>query len=276
MSHTGDLVEALAQIGAARDSAIDLADAALMLSALDHPGLALAPYRAHLAALAADTARAAGGTGESLTSRIRALAVAFAAAGYAGDTATYDDPQNADLIRVIDRRRGLPVALAILWLHAARAQGWAAVGLAFPGHFLIRLEHGGKRAILDPFHGGAARTPGDLRDLLKQVAGIDAELRPEHYAPLSNRDVLVRLLNNVKLRALQGNDAARALEIVDRLRLIAPGHTELLREAALCHMRLGNLRRAVEMLENYLAAADDGAARDEAALLLQRLRARLN
>jgi regulator of sirC expression with transglutaminase-like and TPR domain len=277
VSATGDLVEALAQVGAARDHAIDLADTALMLAALDHPGLDLAPYRAHLATLAAETgAAAAGGAAEALAPRIRALADTFAAQGYEGDIDTYDDPQNADLISVIDRRRGLPVALAVLWLHAARAQGWMAAGLAFPGHFLIRLESERERAILDPFHGGELREAGELRDLLKQVAGMDAELRPEHYAAVGNRDILLRLLNNVKLRSLQAGDATRALEIVDRLRLIAPNHVELLREAALCHMRLDNLKRAAEMLERYLAEADDGPARDEAATLLQHLRARLN
>ena len=275
MTTTGEVVEALAAVGAARDHAIDLAATALLLAALDHAETPLDPYRDHLAQLAADAKQAAGRS-PGIAARVAALGAVFARHGYSGDVATYDDPDNADLIRVIDRRMGLPVALAILWLHAARANGWAANGLAFPGHFLIRLEGDGDRAIVDPFHGGRVCEAGDLRDLLKQVAGLDAELRPEHYAAVGNRDVLLRLLNNVKLRSLQAGDAARAADIIDRLRLIAPARIELLREAGLCHARLGNLGRASEMLTAFLAAAEEGPAKAEAAAVLQRLRARLN
>ena len=275
MTATGALVEALAAVGATRDHAIDLAGTALILAALDHRSTPLDSYRDHLAELARDAAVEAGPEPD-LAQRIRALATTFERHGYSGDVASYDDPDNADLIRVIDRRKGLPVALAILWLHAARANGWTATGLAFPGHFLIRLETEGDRAIVDPFHGGKVRDPGELRELLKQVAGLDAELRPEHYAPVGNRDVLLRLLNNVKLRCLQAGDAARAAEIIDRLRLIAPDRIELLREAGLCHARLGNLARAGEMLTAFIDAAEEGPARSEAVALLKRLRARLN
>lgn len=275
MTATGTLVEALAAVGAMRDHAIDLAETALLLAALDHRATPLNPYREHLGILAHDTAVAAGREPD-LARRIQALATTFARHGYSGDVATYDDPDNADLIRVIDRRKGLPVALAILWIHAARTSGWDAVGLAFPGHFLIRLETERERAIVDPFHDGKVREPGELRELLKQVAGLDAELQPAHYAAVGNRDVLLRLLNNVKLRSLQAGDAGRAAEIIDRLRLIAPDHIELLREAGLCHARLGNLARAGEMLSAFVDAAEDGPAKTEAAALLQRLRARLN
>jgi regulator of sirC expression with transglutaminase-like and TPR domain len=275
VNSAGALIASLAAVGAARDQAIDLAQTALILAALDHRATLLDGYRAHLGELARDAAAAAG-PAPDLARRIDALTAIFARHGYSGDVATYDDPDNADLIRVIDRRKGLPVALAILWIHAARANGWPAAGLAFPGHFLIRLETEHARAIVDPFHGGKVREPGELRELLKQVAGLDAELRPAHYAAVGNRDVLLRLLNNVKLRSLQAGDAGRAAEIIDRLRLIAPDHIELLREAGLCHARLGNLARAGEMLSAFVDAAEDGPAKSEAAALLQRLRARLN
>jgi regulator of sirC expression with transglutaminase-like and TPR domain len=196
--------------------------------------------------------------------------------GYAGDTLTYEDPQNANLMRVIDRRKGLPVALGILYLHAARAQGWDAAGLSFPGHFLVRLERGPVRVIVDPFNGGREMAAEDMRGVLKTVAGAEAELRPEHYAPAGSRDVLVRLLSNIKLRAAQTDDAARALEIIDRILLIAPGQTALLREAGLFHARLGNLKSAQEALAAFIGRSGDAAMRAEAEKLLQQLRTRLN
>src|SRR5437762_2595704 len=133
---------------------LPIGEAALALAAFDRPRVALGRYRQHLATIARDVGRHSGAQGD-LAARARALnEIILLKHGYSGDELTYDDLQNANLTRVVDRRKGLPVALGILYLHAARAQGWESVGLAFPGHFLIRLGDGPERLILDPFHGG--------------------------------------------------------------------------------------------------------------------------
>jgi regulator of sirC expression with transglutaminase-like and TPR domain len=273
-----DIRDELAAIGGLDDDAIDIARTALLLAALDRPGVSREPYRAHLDEIAAAVAaRVPAGATHNLARRAGALAAVLGGEmGYAGDTLTYEDPQNANLMRVIDRRKGLPVALGILYLHAARAQGWDAAGLSFPGHFLVRLERGPVRVIVDPFNGGREMAAEDMRGVLKTVAGAEAELRPEHYAPAGSRDVLVRLLSNIKLRAAQTDDAARALEIIDRILLIAPGQTALLREAGLFHARLGNLKSAQEALAAFIGRSGDAAMRAEAEKLLQQLRTRLN
>src|SRR5215470_10672456 len=195
----------LREVGRADDAAIDLGEAALHLATFRRPRVPLARYREHLATLAGDVAAALGPEPEApaaaLTRRVEALKAALIDKnGYRGDRLTYDDLQNANLMRVIDRRRGLPVALGILYLHAARAQGWRAEGLNFPGHFLLRLEDGRERAIVDPFHAGMTRSTSDLRGLLKASAGNDAELNPRLYEAVSNRHVLLRLQNNVVTR----------------------------------------------------------------------------
>ena len=143
--------------------------------------------------------------GGDLAARARALnEIILLKHGYSGDELTYDDVQNANLIRVVDRRKGLPVALGILYLHAARAQGWDSVGLAFPGHFLIRLSDGPERLIIDPFHGGRICDAASLRELLKAMAGQDVELTPRITRRCPDRDVLLRLQNNIKSRLLAG------------------------------------------------------------------------
>ena len=135
----------LREIGAQADQAIDLAEAALALAWLDRPRVEPERYRHHLALLARDVAAAAAAEDEDedededddpaagrLDRRVAALnGVILGKYGYAGDSQTYEDPQNANLMRVIDRRKGLPVALGIVYLHAARAQGWEAHGLGF-------------------------------------------------------------------------------------------------------------------------------------------------
>src|SRR3546814_1017273 len=111
--------------------------------------------------------------------------------------------RNVDMRRVMDGRRGLLVGLGSLYLDGARAQGWPICGLNFPGHFLLRLDLGAERTIIDPFNGGETRDAAALRALLKTMAGEAAELRPEHTRPVGCRDVLLRLQNNVKLRRVQ-------------------------------------------------------------------------
>ena len=196
--------------------------------------------------------------------------------GYSGDALTYDDLQNANLMRVVDRRKGLPVALGILYMHAGRAQGWETVGLAFPGHFLVRLSDGPERLILDPFHGGRICTAAELRELLKATAGTDSELQTEHYTPVSDRDVLLRLQNNLKARLFQAVQYERAVTVAETMLMLAPDLVGLWREAGLLHAQLGNMRSAAAAFEQVVLRAPDEMARHQAAALLQQLRSKLN
>jgi len=260
------------------DADMNLAECALLLASLDHPEDDLSPFRSHLVNLASDVSTAApDGPTHDVSGQARALADALAGKhSYAGDTLSYDDPRNADFIQVIERRKGLPVALAILYLHAARAQGWAATGINFPGHFLIRLEGRGGRVILDPFHGGVERDVADLRGLLKQMTGIEAELEPEHYAPIGNRQTLIRLLNNIKLRAAAAKESDRVAEILDRMLMLAPHELSLLREAGQRHAEIGNMKKAIKALETVIARSTSDAMRHETEALLRQVRSRLN
>ena len=259
----------LAGLGEAR---LPLAQAALALAALERPRVDLARYHHHLAALVDEVGAAASRTSD----RIEALnSVLIGRYGYAGDTLTYDDLQNANLMRVVDRRKGLPVALGILYIHAGRAQGWDVAGLAFPGHFMVRLEADGRRRIIDPFHQGRVREAAELRELLKSTVGQAAELSPEHYADVSDRAVLLRLQNNVKLRLVQTRQTEGALAAIDSMLLFAPEEASLWYEAGQINAALGKLRAAITALERFLTLTDDATARHRAALLLQQLRARL-
>ena len=266
----------LRELGASGERVLPIAEAALALASFDRPRVGFKRYRDHLKLLARDVGRHPGAVGD-LAARTRALnEIILLKNGYSGDELTYDDLQNADLIRVIDRRKGLPVALGLLYIHAARAQGWDMAGLAFPGHFLVRLSEGRERVIIDPFHGGQICGAAELRDLLKAATGHESELLPEHYAVVSDRDVLLRLQNNLKARLLQAQDARRALAVLETMLMLAPDIAELWREAGMLHRDLGNMRAAAAALEQYVVRADDGMARHRAAAVLQQLRSQLN
>src|ERR1700730_4158564 len=172
----------LRELGTTASPVLPIGEAALALASFERPPVALGRYRQHLTTIARDVGRHAGARGD-LTARAQALnEIIVLKYGYSGDELTYDDLQNANLMRVVERRKGLPVALGILYLHTARAQGWDSVGLAFPGHFLIRLTDAAERLILDPFHGGQICEAAMLRELLKAMAGQEIEALAEPQA----------------------------------------------------------------------------------------------
>ncbi|MFQ5973388.1 MAG: SirB1 family protein [Alphaproteobacteria bacterium] len=280
MSSRAEAEEVLRSAGRREDAEIDLAEVALAFASLDRPGVALASYRTHLDELAGDVAsayaRPAAGV-DGIGAMLSALSGAIHRQhGYRGDTETYDDLQNANLMRVIDRRRGLPITLGILYLHTARRHGWRLAGLNFPGHFLLRLEDRGRSVIIDPFGGGRIMEPEDLRGFLKRNSGPEAELRPEHHAPASNLQILLRLQNNIKVRLLAEGRVESALAVVDSLLLLAPGVAMLWHEAGLLHARLGSLRAAIVAFQHAVELAADATSRQRFGAQLEHLRSRLN
>jgi regulator of sirC expression with transglutaminase-like and TPR domain len=271
-----DVWAGLEAVGRQTDETIDLAEAALLLAALDAPDSDLAPYRRHLAELASDLGDLALAGDDTLDARASALRQVIAGQHrYVGDRRTYDDLDNANLIRVIDRRRGLPVALGILYLHAARALGWRAAGINFPGHFLVAIEGDDERVLLDPFERGAEVDMDTLQRMLKATLGADAELQPEYYATMTNRGVLLRLQNNIKQRVRDAGDHRRAAQVVQAMLAVAPEIPDLWREAAELRAGLGEMRWALQALDRFLLLSDD-STRADALALRRSLAAKLN
>jgi regulator of sirC expression with transglutaminase-like and TPR domain len=274
MSRT-EPTEYLRRLGDSGEGPHDLAVAALMLSALDHAECALDLYRTHLAEIA-EQARLHTRLATSAMEGARSLASLLAGRyGYDGDRIAYDDPSNADIIAVIDRRRGMPVALGILYLHAARAAGCDAVGLSSPGHFLLRVGLRGTEALVDPFNGGAALEGENFRapPSLRALPGNERQA----LQAVCDTDILLRLENNLKLRALQMGATERALEIAQRMALIAPRRPEIWMELASLSEAEGALGAARRAYETCLALAQSGAPlHNEAALGLHGLKRRLN
>lgn len=269
-------LDELVAIGATPDVEIELAETALLLASIDRPDESLAPYRVHLAELA-QAANAATRCSDSVRVQADALRATVAGQfGYRGDSESYDDVRNANLLSVIDRRRGLPVALGILYIHAARAYGSDIAGLNFPSHFVIRLEARGQRLVLDPFDEFAPMDAAALRRRLKELHGDDAELEAAFHAPVGNRDILVRLQNNLKVRAVNAGDLPRAIEVLETMVRIAPKRPELWWEKALLHYQVGGVKTAIATLESFLDAAAPGVHHPQMEDLLRQLRSTMN
>ncbi len=269
---------ALDAIGQLPDTEIDIADAALQFARVDVPDSAWLAARQHLSDLARDAvALAAEVRAGDLAARAAALADLLAVKyRYGGDADTYDDVANANLIRVIERRQGLPVALGVLWLHAARATGWEAHGVDFPSHFLIALEGKGTKTVLDVFSGGTTLDARSLRGLLKQIEGEKAELRPGLLQPMSTRAVLLRLQNNIKLRRLHAGHLRAALACAEDMLRIAPDQAALWRETALMNQRLDQVAAALRCFERFLTLVPEGEMAARTRNIMEELRARLN
>lgn len=210
----------LNRLGLIDEDEIELDEAALALALLDHAGTDLAPYRELLDDIVERVEELGRGDG---TAEARAAALAAVLAGeygFRGDADTYDDPDNADLIRVIDRRRGLPVSLSILWVATARRLGWEADALNLPGHVLVRIGSSSDGVIVDPFAGGSLVGPARLGAIFRAYA-LPGSQPP--IATLPNRAVLVRLLQNQASRAEQAGQEQRALQLYERMTTLAPG-----------------------------------------------------
>jgi regulator of sirC expression with transglutaminase-like and TPR domain len=249
------MTEAVTNLGLLDDDEIELDHAALALSELDHPGIDLSPYVELLDGIGerleahsdADTAEA----------QSRALAQVFHDEfGFVGDAETYDAPLNADLVRVLDRRRGLPVSLSLLYVAAARRMGWTAHALNTPGHVLVRVGDG-PACLIDPFNGGIPVSPERLAALLYGALGPAALPRPEHVAPMSNRSVLVRLLLNQASRAERDGDPTRALTIYRRMTVVAPDNPDGWWESARLQLQLHDVDGARGSLSAMLEVTRD-------------------
>jgi regulator of sirC expression with transglutaminase-like and TPR domain len=273
MTARDDPFDYLKRLGAAGEGPHDIAVAALMLSSLDHPTLPLDQQRAHLDEIAS-LARKEAPLIVSAEDGARLISnLLNARYGYEGDRLTYDDPRNADLIQVIQRRRGMPVALGILYIHAARAAGLAASGLDTPAHFLVMFAKSRVEILIDPFNGGAMLDPERAGGPPRMGAPGQAHLAQ----PVSDVDVLLRLQNNLKIRALHIGDRGRALEIAKRMILIGPGRAELWLDLARLNEANGVLGDARRAYESCLDIARAGQSlHNEAALGLAGLKRRIN
>lgn len=274
MTARNDILSSLSLVGSQQDEDIDLAETALVLASLDDPKRSLDPYREHLSHLTRALKDRYRSENESLDSRIDSLSGVLIDEGYQGDVDTYDDLRNANLMDVIDRRRGLPVTLGILHLHLARSMGWSMVGLNFPGHFLVRFDYEGERVILDPFAPGMICDVAELRAMLKAMEGDGAELQPAHYQPVGNRDTLLRLQNNFKLRHINNGAIDKALEQLAVMRLFAPRDSALWRETGLLEAHMGNTSAAIDALEEFMRLTDNVRHVRQTEMLIRRLKTR--
>ncbi|NIM00560.1 MAG: tetratricopeptide repeat protein [Acidobacteria bacterium] len=172
--------------------------------------------------------------------------------GFRGDTDNYNDPNNCYLHEVMNRRMGIPLTLSLLFIEVARAAGFRAVGIGLPGHFIARVRWQQRDILADPYHGGVIVSEEDCRELVGRTTGRPSLFRRELLRGATDRQMLSRLLLNLKHIHLERQDYARALGVVERLLMLTPNDPGEIRDRGLLKAHLGRPGAAIADLETYL------------------------
>ena len=253
----GEEFQRLAREG---DEAIDLAQGALLIAAEEYPQLDIPAYRGKLDALGATLKhrlRPDIGPTETILALNRYL---FEELNFHGASENYYDPRNSFLNDVLDRRVGIPITLSILYIVVGRHIGLDLDGVSFPGHFLVRCPVRDGTVVLDPFHKGVSLGIDDLQKRLTPLQGGVTPSRAEIAAmlvPASNREILARLLRNLRGIYQHFNQLPQALSATSRILVLTPANAAEWRERAGLHHRLECFRAALSDYQNYLALAPE-------------------
>jgi regulator of sirC expression with transglutaminase-like and TPR domain len=274
----GAPLEAFARLLEKDDARIDLALACLMIAQDAYPGLEVERYLGEIERMALRL-RALLPQEAGAEDRVVALnQFLFEDLGYRGNAEEYYDPRNSYLNEVIDRKTGIPITLSVLYMELGRRTGLPLQGVSFPGHFLVRLRLRGGTLVLDPFAGGAPQSEPELRERLQRVIppGVRAaELPLEQFLePASNRQILARMLRNLKGIYREADEPQRMLDVLNRMLVVAPEASAELRDRGIVYQRLECYRAALKDLSDYAEREPDAPDQDDVRVRLMELSAR--
>jgi regulator of sirC expression with transglutaminase-like and TPR domain len=238
----------------------DLAPAALTIARVEYPSLDVEGYLDAIHRMGDTAADRVTGAGASGHDAIKVLnEYLYDEQRFTGNRHSYDDPRNSFLNEVLDRRTGIPISLAVVYLEVARRAGVHVAGVNFPGHFLLRapddrarLQFGADFLIVDPFHGGALLSEVDCREILKQHVGDQAAFDTDLLAPATRHEIVVRMLVNLKRLYVRMRSFPQARFVADLLLTIDPSALSELRDRGLLAYHLEDFSAALRDLETYL------------------------
>lgn len=264
------------------DSRIDLSRACLLIAQDAYPSLDVEHYLGQIERLAE---RLRGQLPQAVGAEERVVALnqfLYEDLGFWGNTEDYYDPRNSYLNDVLERRTGIPITLSILYMEIGRRIGLPLEGVSFPGHFLVRLRLRGGVLILDAFAGGAPQSEDELRQRLQRVIPEDAvgeapvaELPLDQFLePATNRQILSRLLRNLKAIYREADKPELLLDVLNRMLLVSPDASAELRDRGFVYQRLECFRAALTDLTHYAEREPDAADLDEVRARLMELSAR--
>jgi len=277
----GVALQPFAQLISREDARIDLARACLLIAQDAYPDLDVERYIGEIERMATRL-RARLAPSAAGEDRVVALnQLLYEELGYWGNTQDYYDPRNSYLNEVIDRRTGMPITMSILYMELGRRIGLPVEGVSFPGHFLVRVRLRGGMLVLDPFSGGAPQSEDELRSRVKRVIpdGVADDLPAselpldQFLEPATNRQILARVLRNLKGIYRKANKPERMLDVLNRMLLVTPDASAELRDRGYVYQRLECYRAAFKDLTDYAEREPDAPDLDEVRSKLMELSA---
>jgi regulator of sirC expression with transglutaminase-like and TPR domain len=277
----GAALEPFARLIADEDARIDLARACLLIAQDAYPELDIERYLGEIERMAT---RLRARLPQNCGAEERVVALnqfLYDDLGYWGNTDDYYDPRNSYLNEVIERRTGIPITMSILYMELGRRIGLPLEGISFPGHFLVRLPLRGGMLVLDPFAGGAPQSEDELRSRVKRVIpdGVADDLPAselpldQFLEPATNRQILTRVLRNLKGIYRESDKPERMLEVLNRMLLVTPDASAELRDRGYVYQRLECYRAALKDLSDYAEREPDAPDLDEVRSRLMELSA---
>ncbi len=252
-----DILEQFDQLGGMPEDDIDLAWAALLIAASEYPELDVIAQMEVLDSLAAGAAKGMGDDGDPLSSVNNLSAYLFDEVGFHGNDSEYYDPRNSYLNEVLARRMGIPITLSLVCIEVGKRLGVPLEGVGMPGHFLLR--HRDEPGIyIDPFHRGILLSEEECAQLLRDATRTAVPWDQSYLTTVSNRELIARILRNLKGIYLNQHDHQRALGIAGLAVSLQPNIIGERRDRGLIHYQLGNHQAALEDLRIYLAASPPG------------------
>lgn len=259
------VVQQWRQLVAREDEEINLAETALVLACTEYPQLDVAAQLARLDRMAAQVQVDPAG---SPLANIQALnEYLFETEKFTGNEEEYDDPRNSFLNDVLDRKKGIPITLALVYTEIARRHNLPVVGVGFPGHFLVKYRAGAasvpaevrpediwrEEILVDPYHRGAVLTREDCAGLLKSHFGQEAELKPEFLAASTRKEILARMLNNLKGSYFRRQNFPKVLAMIELALAIDPASARDIRDRGMIHFAMKRYGDAMADFNAYLS-----------------------
>lgn len=245
------------------DERIDLIRSALVIARTEYPALDIEEYAGRIERMSRRAAALAAGMGAS---GIRAALnhVMFEEGNLRGNREDYYDPRNSFLNDVLDRGLGIPITLAIIYMEVAKRVGFLLAGVGMPGHFLLKhYGEDGQETLIDCFNHGDILSRQDCQSRLDEIYSGEMALRPEFLHPISRRQILTRMLNNLKTVYLSTRNFRKALTIADLILIIHPRSAEDVKQRGLLRYSMGMHALAAEDLNEYLKISPTASDREE-------------
>jgi regulator of sirC expression with transglutaminase-like and TPR domain len=266
---------AFAEMAARPDAAIDLAEACLLLAQEEYPGLDLRAYLGKLDAMGAEARRASDGETDPRRVIAALNRCLFETHGFHANATDYYDPRNSYLNEVLDRRTGIPITLSVVYMEVAGRIDFPVRGVGMPGHFLVKHVTPAEEILIDPFGGGAILAASDCQRILDGLSGGKLVLAPHMLAAVGPRQILTRMLSNLKSIYFNGQEYGKALAAVERLLALNPRCATEVRDRGLLASQLRRYAAATADLDRYLRMAPDAEDRDVIREHLRSLRQRI-